>query len=178
MEQPVTTVKVTEVSATPEVDQKRKIDDENLQEVLALLAATLDPTEEDKEQVSFVVALQKNRKFLLEYAMQDYMIKPSPAKLETITSLLGHMEKVVRDDRKERMKKQETQDNAISFKQMLDAMSMIKQGSIALPVFDLGSFMLDPTQSVLEGEVGVKPILPQELVMGNELVTIDGEAAK
>lgn len=181
MEQPVNTIQVTEtppVSATPEVDQKRKIDEENLHEVLSLLAATLDPTEEDKEQVSFVVALQKNRKFLLEYAMQDYMIKPSPAKLETITSLLGAMEKVIRDDRKERAKKQENQDNVVSFKQMLDAMSMIKQGTIALPVFDLSNFMLDPNQSVIAGETGIKPIGEAELVQGMVTLDLDGKVVK
>jgi hypothetical protein len=178
MEQPVTTIKVVQDSPTPDVDHKRNIDDQNLQEVLSLLAATLESTDEDKEQVGFVVALQKNRKFLLEYAMKAYMERPSPSQLEVITSLLGHMEKAVRDDRKERMKKQENQDNAISFKQMLDAMSMIKQGAIALPVFDLSSFMLDPNKSVIADEVGVKPILAQELTMGNELVNIDGEVAK
>lgn len=177
MESQYTTVQITETppaSATPMVDQKRKIEEEELQAVLALLASTLEAKEDDKDQVSFVVAVQKNRKFLLEYAMQDYMIKPTSAKLETITSLLAHMEKVVRDDRKERAKKQENQDNILSFNQMLDAMSMIKKGSIVLPTFDLSNFMLDPNKPVVGIEDGAKPIGAEELVMGNQIVSIDG----
>ena len=161
-------------SATPFVDKKRKIDDENLNEVLALLQQTLTPTEEDQEQVSFVTALQKNRQFLLQYAMKAYMEKPGSASLlEGVTSLLAHMEKAIRDDRKERMKKQENQDNKLSFNQMLEAMSMIKTGAIQIPVFDVTSFMLDPTVSLTDG-LDVKPINEAELVQGNQIISIDG----
>lgn len=169
---------VAPISATPEVDKKRKIDDDNLNEVLELLANTLEPTEEDKEQVSFVVALQKNRKFLLEYAMKAYMERPSSANLEAISSLLSHMEKAVRDDRKERAKKQENQDNAISFKQMLEAMSMIKKGEITLPTFDVTNFILDPNVSLIEGVSGIKPIQPQELQQGMVTLDINGAPVK
>jgi len=161
-------------SATPFVDKKRKIDDENLNEVLALLQQTLTPTEEDQEQVSFVTALQKNRQFLLQYAMKAYMEKPGSASLlEGVTSLLAHMEKAIRDDRKERMKKQENQDNKLSFNQMLEAMSMIKTGAIQIPVFDVSSFMLDPSVSLTDG-LDVKPINEAELVQGNQIISIDG----
>ncbi|MNG46972.1 hypothetical protein D3C79_48390 [compost metagenome] len=161
-------------SATPFVDKKRKIDDENLNEVLALLQQTLTPTEEDQEQVSFVTALQKNRQFLLQYAMKAYMEKPGSASLlEGVTSLLAHMEKAIRDDRKERMKKQENQDNKLSFNQMLEAMSMIKTGAIQIPIFDVSSFMLDPSVSLTDG-LDVKPINEAELVQGNQIISIDG----
>jgi len=161
-------------SATPFVDKKRKIDDDNLNEVLALLQQTLTPTEEDQEQVSFVTALQKNRQFLLQYAMKAYMEKPGSASLlEGVTSLLAHMEKAIRDDRKERMKKQENQDNKLSFNQMLEAMSMIKTGAIQIPVFDVSSFMLDPSVSLTDG-LDVKPINEAELVQGNQIISIDG----
>lgn len=166
----------TDYSATPEVDKKRRIDDANLDEVLALLKSTLEPKEDDVEQVSFVSALQKNRQFLLQYAMRAYMEKPGSASLlEGVTSLLGHMEKAIRDDRKERMKKQENQDNKLSFNQMLEAMQMIKVGTITVPTFDVSSFMLDPNKSLVEG-LDIKPINEEELVQGNQLATIDGEA--
>jgi len=161
-------------SATPFVDKKRKIDDDNLNEVLALLQQTLTPTEEDQEQVSFITALQKNRQFLLQYAMKAYMEKPGSASLlEGVTSLLAHMEKAIRDDRKERMKKQENQDNKLSFNQMLEAMSMIKTGAIQIPIFDVTSFMLDPSVSLTDG-LDVKPINEAELVQGNQIISIDG----
>lgn len=166
----------TDYSATPEVDKKRRIDDANLDEVLALLKSTLEPKEDDIEQVSFVSALQKNRQFLLQYAMRAYMEKPGSASLlEGVTSLLGHMEKAIRDDRKERMKKQENQDNKLSFNQMLEAMQMIKVGTITVPTFDVSSFMLDPNKSLVEG-LDIKPINEEELVQGNAVVNIDGEA--
>lgn len=163
-------------SATPFVDKKRKIDDDNLNEVLALLQQTLVPTEEDTEQVSFVTALQKNRQFLLQYAMKAYMEKPGSASLlEGVTSLLAHMEKAIRDDRKERMKKQENQDNRLSFNQMLEAMSMIKTGAIQVPVFDMMSFMPDPSVSLVDG-LDIKPIGEAELVQGNQILNLDGQA--
>lgn len=161
-------------SPTPMVDKKRRIDDDNLNEVLALLQQTLVPNEEDTEQVSFVTALQKSRQFLLQYAMKAYMEKPGSASLlEGVSSLLGHMEKAIRDDRKERMKKQENQDNKLTFNQMLEAMSMIKTGAIQVPVFDMSSFMLDPSVSLVEG-LDVKPINEAELVQGNEILSLEG----
>jgi len=87
--------------------------------------------------------------------------------------LLAHMEKAIRDDRKERMKKQENQDNKLSFNQMLEAMSMIKTGAIQIPVFDVSSFMLDPSVSLTDG-LDVKPINEAELVQGNQIISIDG----
>lgn len=164
----------TTVSATPLVDQKRKIEEDDVNNLLQLLANTLEPKEEDKEQVSFVTALQQNRQFLLRYAMQSYMDNPRSASLlEGVTSLIGHMEKTVRDDRKERAKKQENQDNVVSFKQMLDAMNMIKTGTLAIPVFDFASFMPDPSKSLIDG-LDVKPISENELVQGNQICDIEG----
>lgn len=162
------------VSATPDVDNKHRIQDQDVNDVLTLLSQTLDRTDEDPEQVSFVTALQKNRQFLLQFAMRAYMEKPNSASLlEGVTSLLDHMEKAVRTDRKERSKKEEAQDNKLSFQQMLDAMQMIKTGSISLPTFDLSNFMFDPSVSMVEG-LDVKPISENELVQGNSVVDIDG----
>lgn len=164
------------VSATPEADKKHRAQDDDLNAFLAMLSKTIDPTDEDVEQVSLVTALQKNRQFLLQFAMRAYMEKPNSASLlEGVTSLLDHMEKSVRNDRKERSKKQESQDNKLSFQQMLEAMQMIKTGTIALPTFDVSSFLLDPTVSLVEG-LDVKPINEHELVQGNAVVDIDGNA--
>lgn len=163
----------TEVSVTPFADEKRRIEDDEVNRLLQLLADTLAPTEEDKEQVDFVTALQRNRQFILKFAMQSYLERGSASMLEGVTTLLAQMEKTVRDDRKERSKKQENQDNVVSFRQMLDAMNMIKTGSLSIPVFDISNFMPDPNKSLLDG-IDVKPINDNELVQGNQLVTIDG----
>ena len=178
MDFPVAAPEVTQppviVSATPEADKKHRAQDDDVNAVLALLSKTLEPSDEDVEQVSFVTALQKNRQFLLQFAMRAYMEKPNSASLlEGVTSLLDHMEKAVRSDRKERTKKQESQDNKLSFNQMLEAMQMIKVGTITLPTFDLSTFMLDANVSLVEG-LDVKPINEDELVQGNAVVDIDG----
>lgn len=174
MSEPVDVSDAVELSPTPAVDKKHKVDDEKLNELFALLGKTLEHNEEDVEQVSFVTALQKNRQFLLQYAIRAYMEKPNSASLlEGVTSLLGQMEKAVRDDRKERMKKQENQDNALSFKQMIEAMSMIKTGALVLPTFNVESFMPDPNVSLV-AHLDVKPINENELVQGNAVVDIDG----
>lgn len=176
MSEPVAVPQQVESSPTPEVDKKRNIDDANLEEVLALLKQSLEPSEDDVEQVTFVTALQKNRQFLLQYAMKAYMEKPGSASLlEGVTSLLGHMEKAIRDDRKERMKKQENQDNRLSFQQMLEAMQMIKTGNLTVPTFDVTAFMLDPNVSLVEG-LDIKPIGEGELVQGNSIVDINGNS--
>jgi hypothetical protein len=174
MSEPVVVPQPVEFSPTPEIDKKHRVDDEKLNEIFALLGQTLERKEEDVEQVSFVTALQKNRQFLLQYAMRAYMEKPGSASLlEGVTSLLGHMEKAVRDDRKERAKKQENQDNVVSFRQMIEAMSMIKTGALVLPTFDVTSFMPDPNVSLV-AHLDVKPINDEELVQGNAVVDIDG----
>lgn len=164
----------SDFSATPAIDEKIRVEQEDMEKLFEELHSALTE-DEDEDQKSLVTILQKNRKYILRYAMQQYIANPKSASLlEGVTSLIGHMEKTIRDDRKERMKKQENQDNAISFKQMLDAMSMISSGTLNLPKFDLVTFMPDPNQSLLAG-LDVKPINEHELVQGNQLVNIDGE---
>lgn len=131
---------------------------------------------EDQDQTTLVTLIQENRALLLQYAMSQYLLNPKSASLlEGVTSLIGQMEKTVRDDRKERTKKNDAENNIVSFNQMLDAMKSISSGKIIVPSFDMSDFILDPSKSLLISP-DIAPIKSEELVMGNGLVNIDGEA--
>lgn len=148
-------------------------------EVIAIMEKmrkALEANPEDQDQTKLVTLIQENRALLLQYAMSQYLLNPKSASLlEGVTSLIGQMEKTVRDDRKERTKKNEAENNIVSFNQMLDAMKSISSGKIIVPAFDMSDFILDPGKSLLTSP-DIAPIKPDELVMGNGLVDLEGEA--
>jgi len=166
---------MAEETAPPLPLRTGHIQDQQVADIMTLLQGALVRKEEDEDQVSLVDVLQKHRALLVNYATQQYLSNPKSASLlEGIVSLIGHMEKAVRDDRKERAKKKDSENNVLAFNQMVDAMKSISAGKIALPVFDVKSFILDPTQSLLAAAPDVAPIKPGELVQGNQVVGIDG----
>lgn len=129
---------------------------------------------EDTDQKGLVTLIQENRALLLQYAMSQYLLNPKSASLlEGVTSLIGQMEKTVRDDRKERTKAKDAENNIVSFNQMLDAMKAISAGKIDLPSFDMSDFILDPGKSLIKDDT-IAPIKKEELVQGNAVVDIDG----
>lgn len=138
---------------------------------------TLIKTEEDPEQDDFVTSLQKHRALLLKFATLAYMKKPSSAMMLTgISSLVADMEKAVRADRKERAKKEENQTNQYSFSQIVESLNAIAKGAVITPTFELTSFILDPTKSLMDVADGFKPIKTEELAQGNSLVDMEGNA--
>jgi hypothetical protein len=158
-----------------DLDKKHQTEDDEAAAAMELLRKSLIADLEDEDQNKLVEAIQNSRALMLKYAMQQYLSKPSSASLlEGVSSLLGHMEKVVRDNRKEKAKKKEGETNVLAFNQMLEAMKTISSGAVTLPVFDMSGFMLDPNKSLLEGNKDAAPIKPEELVQGNSIVDIDG----
>jgi hypothetical protein len=144
--------------------------------IMERMRKALQENPEDVDQKELVKVIQENRAHILQYAMGQYLQNPKSASLlEGVTSLIGQMEGAVRNDRKERAKKQDQENNVISFNQMLDAMKGISNGQIIIPHFDMADFILDPGQSLLT-RIDVDPIKPEELVQGNELIDIDGNA--
>ena len=132
---------------------------------------------EDEDQTQLVDAIQEHRTLLLKYVTQQYLSNPKSASLLIgLISLINDMEKTVRDDRKEKMKKQDSQNNIVAFNQMVDAMKSISAGKIDLPVFDMQAFILDPSKSLITPTMeGINPITAEELVQGNSIVDIDGK---
>ncbi|EBV8434065.1 hypothetical protein NFI00_000158 [Salmonella enterica] len=152
-----------------------KVDTEEVTKVLLNIQQQLARTDEDVDQTYLVDALQQHRSLILNYATMSFVKKPNnPKMLEAVTTLVAQLEKAVRDDRKERAKKKDSEDNKLSFNQMLEAMKQISSGEINIPTFKMDSFMLDPTQSLMTICEGIKPINQEELEMGNQLVDLEG----
>ena len=157
-------------------DTPGPVSNDQMNNVLALLQKSLVTDLEDEDQNKLVEALQQNRALILKYAMQKYLESPKSASLlEGVLSLLAHMEKTVRDNRKEKAKKKEGESNVIAFNQMMDALKTISSGAVALPAFELSSFILDPSKSLIPAGANITPISPAELVQGNSLIDINGE---
>lgn len=148
---------------------------ESVQSALLDIQQAVIKQEEDPEQNVLMETVQKWRSMILNYATLAYLEKPRDAKmLEAVSALVAQLEKAVRDDRKERAKKQDSDDNRLSFNQMLEAMTSISSGTIKLPTFDVDTFFLDPTKSIFEPTQDFKVIKPEELETGNGLIDIDG----
>lgn len=151
-------------------------DSDKMKIVIEELRRAMAGTEEDIDQVEMVKMVQKNRAFLLEYAMSAYLDNPRNGELlGSVTSIIAALEKCVREDRKERMKKKDQENNAIGFNQMMDALQNISNGGIRMPVFDFKDFILDPAKTIIVSQ-DMEPIKADELVQGNALVDIDGQA--
>ncbi len=161
-----------------EVKEKKKADPadtDRLKETLDALKEALIGTDEDVDQVELIKMIQKNRAFVLEFAMSAYLDNPKNGHLlEGVTAILTQIEKVVRDDRKERLKKKENEDNAISFNQMMEAIQNMNNGSISIPTFDLGEFILDPSKSLMGEKKFFNPISEHELGQGIKQLDFDG----
>lgn len=146
--------------------------------IIEKLRKALEDNPEDIDQTSLITLIQENRTLLLQHAMGQYLQSPKSATLlEGVTSLIGQMEKTVRDDRKERAKKKDSENNIVSFNEMLDAMKGISSGQILIPHFDMSDFILDPSKTLLT-VVDVAPIKPEELVQGNGLIDLEGNAVE
>lgn len=153
------------------------LDMDKMGKVLEELRIAMTGTEEDIDQEALVKMVQKNRAFLLEYAMSAYLDNPRNGELlGSVTSIIAAIEKTVREDRKERTKKKDSENNKMAFNQMLEAMEKIQNGGIKMPVFDMSDFILDPSKSLVAADSTMAPIQEGELVQGMQTVGIDGEA--
>lgn len=132
-------------------------------------------SEDDPDQNALVKVIQRNRAFLLEYALSAYIDNPKNAKLlEGVTQIIAQIEKVVRDDRKEALKKKDQDNNKVGFNQMMEALQNISNGSVRMPTFNFSDFILDPTKSIIAEHSKMDPISEQELLQGNSLIDMDG----
>lgn len=150
-------------------------DSDKLKDVIEELRASMVGNEEDIDQTEMVKMVQKNRAFMLEYAMGAYLDNPKNGELlGSVTSILAALEKTIREDRKERMKKKENEDNKISFNQMMDALQNMNNGSINLPVFDFSEYILDPSKPIMGEKKFFNPINEHELDQGIQQLDFDG----
>lgn len=151
------------------------LDTDRMKELIGLLKDSMEGNLEDVEQQNLIRMVQKNRAFVLEFAMAAWLDNPKNAHLlEGVNQILQQIEKVVRDDRKEALKKKENENNQISFNQMMEAMQKLNQSGNNLPTFNFGDFILDPTKPIAPSKEFFNPINEHELQQGNQLVDLEG----
>ena len=96
-------------------------------------------------EASLLNIVQKQRKLILDIATSTFLKKPNNPKLmDSINTLLGQMEKSVRDDRKERLRDRELEDNKANFATFVNALNEVANGRLTLPTFSNTSLNLDP----------------------------------
>jgi len=94
---------------------------------------------------SLLNIVQKQRKLILDIATSTFIKKPNNPKLmDSINTLLGQMEKSVRDDRKERLKDRELEDNKANFATFVSALNEVTAGRLVMPTFADFQLPLDP----------------------------------
>ena len=167
-----------DIPASEQPKEKKKADpydSDKMRVVIEELRAVMVGNDDDIDQTEMVKMIQKNRAFLLEYAMGAYLDNPKNGELlGSVTSIIAALEKTIREDRKERMKKKESEDNAISFNQMMDALTNMSNGNISLPVFDFGDYILDPSKPIMGEKKFFNPINEHELDQGIQQGDFDG----
>lgn len=127
-------------------------------------------TETENELINLV---QKQRTLLLDIATQTYISKPSNCKLlDSINTLIGQLEKSVRDSRKEVQKAKEMEDNKTSFAAFVNALNEVANGKLVIPNYGDMGIILDPLKPVtqLNSETQIKP---EELDQG--LIIVDSK---
>lgn len=112
--------------------------------------------------------IQKQRSLVLELMLQSFMNRPDPKMGDSLNTLLGQMEKSVRDDTKEQLKAKEMETTRETFELFRKSMSAVIDGSIVMPTFGMQALVLDPMKPVLDAKTAA--IKPEELQQGNILV--------
>lgn len=130
-----------------------------------------DPSKESENELISLV--QKQRTLLLDIATQTYISKPGNCKLlDSINTLIGQLEKSVRDDRKEALKNRELESNKANFASFVNALNEVAAGKLEIPNYGDMGIILDPLKPVtqLSSESQIKS---EELDQG--LIIVDSK---
>lgn len=130
-----------------------------------------DPSKESESELISLV--QKQRTLLLDIATQTYISKPGNCKLlDSINTLIGQLEKSVRDDRKEALKNRELESNKANFASFVNALNEVAAGKLEIPNYGDMGIILDPLKPVtqLSSESQIKS---EELDQG--LIIVDSK---
>lgn len=115
------------------------------EKLISDIQAILNSDHSVENEKSLLNIVQKQRKLILDIATSTFIKKPNNPKLmDSINTLLGQMEKSVRDDRKERLKDRELEDNKANFSTFVNALNEITAGRLAMPNFANFQIPLDP----------------------------------
>ena len=141
--------------------------------LISNINAILKKDQNTKTENELINLVQKQRTLLLDIATQTYISKPSNCKLlDSINTLIGQLEKSVRDSRKEVQKAKEMEDNKTSFAAFVNALNEVANGKLVIPNYGDMGIILDPLKPVtqLNSETQIKP---EELDQG--LIIVDSK---
>jgi hypothetical protein len=126
-------------------DEFKLAQEKEKDQLIADIQTILNTGHSVDNETSLLRIVQKQRKLILDIATQTFINKPNNPKLmDSINTLLGQMEKSVRDDRKERLKDRELEDNKANFATFVSALGEISAGRIKMPTFADFPMSLDP----------------------------------
>lgn len=141
--------------------------------LISNINAILKKDQNAETENELINLVQKQRTLLLDIATQTYISKPSNCKLlDSINTLIGQLEKSVRDSRKEVQKAKEMEDNKTSFAAFVNALNEVANGKLVIPNYGDMGIILDPLKPVtqLNPETQIKP---EELDQG--LIIVDSK---
>lgn len=149
--------------------------EETVRSVLQALFKANQKDEEDPSQKALIQAIQKHRGVILDNATAAYLKRPNdPKLLDALNSLIGALEKSVRDDRKEAERAKDKEENRASFNQLIEAMGTMNQMNINIPTWGEGSFIVNMDASMEELLEDQPKIRPDELEQGQAYLDFDG----
>jgi hypothetical protein len=141
--------------------------------LISNINAILKKDQNSETENELINLVQKQRTLLLDIATQTYISKPSNCKLlDSINTLIGQLEKSVRDSRKEVQKAKEMEDNKTSFAAFVNALNEVANGKLVIPNYGDMGIILDPLKPVtqLDSETMIKA---EELAQG--LIVVDSK---
>lgn len=126
-------------------DEFKLVQEKEKDKLIADIQTILNGEHSVEGEKSLLNIVQKQRKLILDIATQTFINKPNNPKLmDSINTLLGQMEKSVRDDRKERLKDRELEDNKANFATFVSALNEVTAGRLVMPTFASFDMPLDP----------------------------------
>lgn len=150
--------------------------EDTVRSILQALFKANQQDEEDPGQKALIQAIQKHRGLILDNATAAYLKNPrDPKLLDALNSLIGALEKSVRDDRKEREKAKDREENRASFNQLMEAMGQLNQMQINVPTWGDGAFIINMEQEIAEALEDQPKIREDELVQGQIYLDFDGQ---
>ncbi|UPT53963.1 hypothetical protein [Vibrio phage phiKT1019] len=149
--------------------------DDTVRGILQQLFEANRKDEEDPSQRNLVRSIQQLRGLILDNATAAYLKRPNdPKLLDALNSLVGALEKSVRDDRKEAERSKDREENRASFNQLIEAMGQLNNGTISIPTWGEGSFIINmdvELDQLLEDQPKIRD---DELVQGQTYLDFDG----
>lgn len=140
---------------------------ECVKEIQSIFEAGYSP-ENGNRLVSYI---QRQRSLLAEVMLRKFVEKPDPKMADAMNTLLGQMEKSVRDDRKEIMQGKQMETSRETFELFSKTLGAVIDGQIKMPDFGTQSLMLDPMQPLMsETEAKIKP---GELIVGRHVIDVN-----